>query len=59
MSLLDLPEDELQLPGVGVGGGGGGGARTAVRHWPEQATFQALVLQYSDCQKTFIVDCML
>ena len=39
MRLLDLSEDELQLPGVGVGGGGGGGARAAVRHGPEQGTF--------------------
>ena len=40
MILLDLPEYELQLPGVRVGGGGGGGARhrarAAVRHRPEQ-----------------------
>ena len=46
MSLLDLPEYELQLPGVRVGGGGRGGARhrarAAVRHRPEQATWHPL-----------------
>ena len=44
MSLLDLPEDELQLPGVGVGGGGGGGARTAVCYGPEQGTCIRLII---------------
>ena len=46
MILLDLPEYELQLPGVRVGGGGRGGARhrarAAVRHRPEQATWHPL-----------------